>query len=248
MTKTKNNLTFDVETAGEIWAPLIYDIGWVVTSPQGKILKKQRFIIKEIFETQSLIESAYYYDKVEKHYKDLKHITVEFMTMLNAFREDFEKFNIGRVLAYNLMFDIRALVNSYNRILATGKKRLAYKGNTTLDYKKSFRIIMKGDYKFLDIWGLVCETVMLKPDYQNFILDNGYVTEKGNYITNAETCYKFMFGNEYYVEEHTGLADALDEQMIYHNIDKKLIYNTQSYKTGFVGSPWQKVKQFFKVK
>jgi hypothetical protein len=65
----KNNLVFDVETAGKVYLPLIYDIGWVITSPHGKTLKKRRFIVKEIFECKSLMKSAYYADKVDKFYK-----------------------------------------------------------------------------------------------------------------------------------------------------------------------------------
>lgn len=243
----KNNLVFDVETAGEVWAPLMYDIGWVITSPHGKTLKKRRFIIKEIFETESLMTSAYYADKVEKHYKGLEHITIEFLEMVKILRDDIKNENVGKVMAYNLNFDIRALVNSYMRILSKGKRKLAYKGNKKVDYKESFKLIVEGDYKFLDIWGLVCETVLLKPEFQEFVLENGFVTEKGNYKTNAEVTYRFMFGDEYYIEEHTGLADAIDESMIYHNLDRKEVYKSKTYKNGFCGSPWRKVKNFFQV-
>jgi len=242
----KNNLTFDVETAGEVYLPLIYDIGWVITSPQGKTLKKRRFIIKEIFECESLMTSAYYADKVKKHYLGLEHITVNFMTMVNQLRQDIKENDVCRVMAYNLNFDIRALVNSYSRILSKGKRKLAYK-NKKIDYKKSFKMLVDGDYEFLDIWGLVCETVLLKPEFQDFVLDNGYLTEKGNYKTNAEVTYRFMFEDDYYIEKHTGLDDAIDESMIYHNLNRKEVYKSKTYKTGFCGSPWRVVKNFFNV-
>lgn len=243
----KNNLVFDVETAGSITKPLIYDIGWIITSLHGKTLKKRRFIIKEIFETKDLMNSAYYSDKVDKHYKGLEHITINFLDMVKILRDDIEENDVCRVMAYNLSFDIRALVNSYMRILTKGKRKLDYK-NKKVDYKKSFKSIVDGDYSFLDIWGLVCETVLLKEEFQDFVLDNGYLTEKGNYKTNAEVAYKFMFGDDYYVEEHTGLADAIDESMIYHNLDRKDVYKTKTFKNGFCGSPWRKVKNFFQVK
>ena len=239
------NLTFDVETAGEVWAPLIYDIGWVITSNHGKTVKKRRFIIEEIFEEKSLMDSAYYSNKVDVHYKELDHIKIKFLDMLKIFRKDIKDFNVNQVMAYNLNFDIRALVNSYQRILAKGKRSLTYKDDK-IDYKKSFKDIVKGDYKFLDIWGLVCETVLLKEEFQEFVLDNGYLTEKGNYKTNAEVTYRFMFDDDYYIEKHTGLEDAIDESMIYHNLNKKEVYKSKTYKKGFCGSPWRVVKNFFK--
>ena len=242
-----NNLVFDVETAGNIALPLIYDIGWIITSPQGKTLKKRRFIIKEIFETKSLMDSAYYSEKVKIHYLGLDHIKVDFMEMLEVLRKDIKENNVARVMAYNLLFDIRALVNSYNRILSQNKKKMIY-NEKKLDYKKSFKVIVSGDYEFLDIWGLVCETVLLKEEFQEFVLDNGFVTEKGNYKTSAEIAYRFMFDDKYYVEKHTGLDDAIDESMIFHNIVRKDMYKTLTYKNGFVGSPWQIVKKFFQVK
>jgi len=243
----KNNLTFDVETAGSVYKPLIYDIGWVITSPQGKTLKKRRFLVEEIFTNKELMDSAYFADKVKKHYLALEHITIPFLEMVKILRNDIEVNNVSKVLAYNLTFDIRALVHSYMRILAKGKRTLKYKANKKVDYKESFKLIVKGQYEFLDIWGLVCETVLLQESFQEFVLDNGHVTEKGNYKTNAEVTYRFMFGDDYYIEEHTGLADAIDESMIYHNIDRKLVYGTKTYKTGFCGAPWRKVKNFFKV-
>jgi hypothetical protein len=242
----KNNLTFDVETAEKVWAPLIYDIGWIITSPQGKTLKKRRFIIEEIFQDEKLMSSAYYAKKVEVHYKELEHITVGFLEMIKILREDIKENDVCRVMAYNLNFDIRALVNSYIKILAKGKRSLKYKGKK-VDYKKSFKMIIEGDYEFLDIWGLVCETVLLQDSFQDFVLDNGFITKKGNYKTSAEITYRFMFQDDYYIEKHTGLDDAIDESMIYHNLNRKDVYKSKTYKTGFCGAPWRVVKNFFNV-
>ena len=35
-----------------------------------------------------------------------------------------------------------------------------------------------------------------------------FISEKGNYLTNAESCYAYLTQNEDFEEEHTALADV----------------------------------------
>jgi hypothetical protein len=39
-------------------------------------------------------------------------------------------------------------------------------------------------------------------------VENGYYTDKGNCRMTAEVCYRFISGNNEFIEEHTALADT----------------------------------------
>ena len=56
-------MVLDVETAGGLENPLVYDIGYVITDKKGNIYASRSFIIKEIFDNKRLMTSAYYAER-----------------------------------------------------------------------------------------------------------------------------------------------------------------------------------------
>jgi hypothetical protein len=51
--------------------------------------------------------------------------------------------------------------------------------------------------------------------YDTFCYENEYLTKNGRKRYTAEILYRFLSGNNDFIEEHTGLADVLIEKEIF---------------------------------
>ena len=102
-----------------------------------------------------------------------------------------KKYKIKRVGAYNMGFDKRAL-------------------NTTVRYcsKSLVRWFFPFGTEFICIWNMACQVLLNSTSYIKFALQNGLQSDKGNLLTSAESCYKFLKKNIEFVESHTGLEDV----------------------------------------
>ena len=60
MNRKKKYLLIDTETANDLDYPLVYGIGYVVTDNTGYIYEKKSFVIRDVFEWQEMMCSAYY--------------------------------------------------------------------------------------------------------------------------------------------------------------------------------------------
>lgn len=201
--RVKYILTVDVETAGSIGSPLVYDIGYVITDKRGKIYEERSFIIKEIFENKALMSSAYYSEKVPMYIEDIKNgsrTVIPFMEMRKDFLELAEKYNVKVLSAYNLAFDNKALKNTMLYI--------------TQDEKAKFLNEHFINIEMLCIWCLACETLYTQKIFSTLAVKNGWVSKAGNYKTSAEIGYRFITGKTDFIEEHTGLEDVKIEIQI----------------------------------
>lgn len=193
-------MVVDVETAGGLDNPLVYDIGYAITDKQGNIYETRSFIIKEIFYNKPLMTSAYYSEKIPKYLKDISEGTrtvVSFLEMRNDFIALAEKYNIKTLSAYNLMFDIRALTNTIR--------------NITKEPKAKFLPRTLKNVKMMCIWCLACEVLYTQKTFTKVAIRNGWVSKAGNLRTTAEVGYRYLTGNIDFKEEHTGLEDVLIE-------------------------------------
>lgn len=201
--RVKYILTVDVETAGSIGSPLIYDIGYVITDKRGKIYEERSFIIKEIFENKALMSSAYYGEKVPQYLEEIKQgkrTVVPFMEMRKDFLELSEKYNVKVLSAYNLAFDNKALKNTMLYI--------------TQDEKAKFLNEQFIGVEMLCIWCLACETLYTQKIFSTLAVRHNWMSKAGNYRTSAEIGYRFITGNYDFIEEHTGLEDVKIEVQI----------------------------------
>ena len=108
-----------------------------------------------------------------------------------------KEYGVKKVGAYNMGFDKRALNNDVRYCT------------------KSFcRWFFPYGTEYFCIWNMACQVLLNTTSYIKFALENGFVSEKGNIITNAECCYKFLTKNVDFEEEHTGLADVEIEMQI----------------------------------
>ena len=193
-------MVVDVETAGGLDNPLVYDIGYAITDKQGNIYETRSFIIEEIFYNKPLMTSAYYSEKIPKYLKDISEGTrtvVSFLEMRDDFIALAEKYNIKTLSAYNLAFDTRALTNTIRHI--------------TRESRAKFLPRSLKDIKLMCIWCLACEVLYTQKTFRRVATRNGWMSEFGNLRTTAEVGHRYITGNMDFEEEHTGLEDVLIE-------------------------------------
>lgn len=201
--RVKNNiLILDTETVGDFGQPLVHDLGYCIVDKDFNVLKATRHLVKQPRECKWALEASDFYKTKATMYNDSiakKEVDIVMWNdMLKEFLGDLREYKVGCISAYNLAFDYRAL-NFTNQFLNNGDLTF----EKLLDKKK-----------WLCIWNLACETILQGDEYKQWCKDNGYISEKGNYMTNAEASYKYITGRLDFNEEHTALADVLIEKDI----------------------------------
>lgn len=228
--RKKYIMCLDVETAGNIGSPQVYDLGFAVTDKKGNIYERFSFAIEEIFDNRKLMSTAYYAEKVPMYLKDIEEgrmIKTSFLNAREVFLKCMDIYRIETISAYNLMFDMRALKNTTEKLFGTGKRFL------TKEHK---------DVDLLCIWSFACEVLYSRPSFIKFIDKHNFYTEKGNPLTSAEIGYRYLKNNPTFTEEHRGLQDVEIECEIL----AKCIAQKQKHESGILGSPWSIVSKYNK--
>lgn len=181
----------------------VYDIGWQVTDKRGEVYEEKSYIVKEIFFGEAdLMKSAYYAHKIPQYLEDIangKRVVESFYNIRKDFLDTMARYDTKTICAHNARFDYNA-TNSTQRWLTKSKYRwfLPY-GTEIWDTMKMARDV-------------VCTT----PSYRQFCEDNGYMTKhkKPRPRATAEILYRYISGNNEFVEEHRGLEDVDIERQI----------------------------------
>ena len=195
MRTNENILVLDTETANTIEFPLPYDLGYKILNRKNEIIISRSFCIYEIYVTQrEMMQSCYYADKIPQYEEELKEGSrklVKLYTARKIILEDMKNFKITRVYAYNMSFDRRALNNDQK-----------------FTTENKYRYFFPKDTEFRCIWNMACQVLLARPSYIKFALKNGYVSPKGNILTNAECCYRYITKNTDFIEAHKGIDDV----------------------------------------
>lgn len=80
--------------------------------------------------------------------------------------------------------------------------------NSSFDFCRTFVRECVEEMEFFDIMFAFFDTIAQMKKYNKFCAENGYYTEKGNCKMTAEVCYRFISGDNEFIEEHTALADC----------------------------------------
>lgn len=194
-------LVLDTETCNSLEQPIPYDIGWVVCDRHGNIYEERSFVVADSFiDLKDAMKSAYYAEKIPKYWVDIKAKTRTLTTMWTIRKfmiEDIKKYNISKIGAYNMGFDKRALNNL-----------IRYHSKSFIRWWFPFGI------EFFCIWSMACDSILNRPSYIKFALENNYVSEAGNIQTNAEKAFNYINKTTDFVESHTGLEDVKIEVAI----------------------------------
>lgn len=205
----ENFLTIDTETTrrGENMPfGSVFDIGWTITNRQGQVLCERSYMVKEFkYEALNkrrafLIDSGFLTEQV--YLQKILDNTIKvasWSNIIGQLKKDSKKHNVEYISAYNLTFDFN-VINKTNFFL-TGKE---------LNFFENFFLI--------DLYHVCAYTVLNTPHYKKVASEKGWVSEKGNILTKAETTYRYIFNKHDYIEEHTALADTKDEAEILHHL------------------------------
>ncbi|MEK6878798.1 MAG: hypothetical protein AABY22_04285 [Nanoarchaeota archaeon] len=216
-------MVMDVETAGGLGNPLVYDLGFAICDKQGKIYAKRSFVIKEIFEQKELMQSAYYAIKIPRYDKDLAEGTRELVSMefaRNEFVNLMNEYEVETVSAYNLAFDRRALANTMKNLYGEGKKFMSGIGKQV---------------KQMCIWSFACEVIYTQPTFWKVAEQENWFTECGNMRTSAEIGWRYISGIRDFEESHTGLEDVEIEV----GILAKCFSQNKKHESGMIAHPWR---------
>ena len=211
-------MIIDTETIG-IDKPFVYDIGIVVAELDGtqyKAISKDSFIIKQIYDNRILFETAYYAEKRPLYTRKMKgRKTIrKYWGHVARYIDRLAKIHgIKEIYAYNVDFDKRAL-------------------ETTSRILKTYQPLKHSTYK--DIMAIASAYIHNTKDYQDYCRDNRALTPKGYIQTNAERTYQYLTQNKEFIEEHTGLSDALIELEILNDCILKGYDNKKEYRKKFI--------------
>lgn len=222
-TETTATVSPDENKKKKVVEKLVYDLGYTIATKKEIVLKRN-YLIQEIFDNKQLMNNAYFASKKPMYDKMVASNQVEiipFATAVKQMQRDFTEYNVTKFCAYNVSFDLDALMQTalyiYRnvfKILWKKTKKGTFVPDTELFLKKV--ILHKEDIEILDLWTLSCQTLCNQKTFQAFYK----VINKGKVKSNAEIVYNYINGTTEFEEDHTALSDAIIETEILQRILK----------------------------
>jgi len=212
------HLVLDTETANTLDDPLMYDIGGAVVDKRGKVYATFSFVIDEIFNgMKDLMQSAYFAEKIPMYVDEIAKGERQVVSLNYARKyiaELCEKYNIKDCIAHNAPFDYRA-TSKTQRYLT----------------KSKYRWFLPFGIEIWDTMRMAESTICKSWTYKEWCYKNGYLTKNGRVRKTAEILYRYITGDDDFVESHTALEDVLIEKEIFahcmrqHKPMRKLAFN-----------------------
>lgn len=178
-----------------------YNIGYLICDKFGNIFLERSFaVLPCIWENlQNCLQAKEMTHKnIEEILSDIENTTKR-KYVYNSIEEvkklilsDCIKYHIKEIWAYNCAFD----KGSLRRLFAD-------------DWEMLDNLVT-----FYDIIPAIVHTTLLSKKYVKWCNENKFITKKGNVMTKAEIVYKYLTGDNNFVEEHTGLNDCRIEYYI----------------------------------
>ena len=198
MTRKKYYMVLDTETTSN--AKTVFDIAYTIIDRQGNIIEQNNYLVKEIIDNPFLrgilqrdrFSACKYKNFYQELYKN-KNLVKPFLEIRRNIRRTVRKYNCT-VVAYNASFDFTAL-NDMAKDLG----------------KKSF---FTKETPIWDLWNIALHTLCDSMNYVKFCDGNGFVNERGNRQTTAESVYRYVTKDTSFEEAHTALADTEIEAKI----------------------------------
>ena len=194
-------LMFDTETTNDIECPICYDFGFAIIDEKGKVYERGSFVVADIFLDESIMESAYFIDKMPQYWQDIKEgkrVLRRWKTIKHIVKDVMRQHNIDTVVAHNARFDYLSTATT-QRYLTSSKWRHFFPYGT----------------KFLDTLKMARATFSKDKNYIKFCEENGYLTAYNKPRYTAEILYRYLTNDLDFVESHTGLEDVEIEMQIF---------------------------------
>ena len=207
--KRKNYyLIVDTETANtngdNMQDPLVYDIGGAIVDKKGEVYETFSFVIYDIFyNMRNLMRSAYYADKIPAYQTQIdnnERKVVTFFTAKKHIKNICERWSVKSIIAHNMRFDYKA-TNQTQRYLT----------------KSKYRYFFPYGVELWDTQKMAHDTICKQKGYIEWCKENGYMTKhkKPRPQEKAEIIYRYITGDNDFIESHTGLEDVMIEKEIF---------------------------------
>lgn len=221
----ENYMVFDTEGLGlndtkkkKYGKQQSYHIGYGIFNPYGELLKSGNFIVREIFENEEKMNTAFYRNKLDMYYQDLqdKVATLRYYkNIINQIKKDIKEYNIKAVFAYNCPYDLVAILETAQATELKNCPKLTFKenakGKPVPQFEQAFKEILENEeIEVFDIMTMSCMSICQDKEY----LETVEYSPKGNPRTTAEAVYRYVSGNSNFVEEHTAYEDSIIENEI----------------------------------
>jgi hypothetical protein len=182
----------------------VYDLGLMVIDENGKVYDQISMVNEDVFfRMPESMQNAYFADKIPQYLVDIrmgKRKIVNSWQMYKIFAEMCRKYEVSAVVAHNAFFDVKVL-------------------NSTMRYQTKSRVrwFLPWGVAVIDTLKLARNTFATDPKYVEWCKENGYMT---NHTTprprlTAEILYRYITGDNEFVESHTGLEDVQIEADIF---------------------------------
>ena len=182
----------------------VYDLGLMVIDENGKVYDQISMVNEDVFfRMPESMQNAFFADKIPQYLVDIrmgKRKIVNSWQMYKIFAEMCRKYEVSAVVAHNAFFDVKVL-------------------NSTMRYQTKSRVrwFLPWGVEVIDTLKLARNTFATDPKYVEWCKENGYMT---NHATprprlTAEILYRYITGDNEFVESHTGLEDVQIEADIF---------------------------------
>lgn len=222
-TETANTIT---EENGNLCMKYVlpYDIGFAVIDSKGKIYETFSFVNEDIFLGEfTLMQSAYYADKIPLYIKDLAEGHRKLATTYEIRKILFDMISLYDcqfICAHNARFDVTACNNAQRW--------------TT---KSKYRYFFPPSIEIWDTLRMAQDVICKMPTYIEFCEKNGFMTKHKTPRpqATAEVIYRFITNETEFAESHTGLEDVLIEVEILkycqrqHKPMRKVLYEKKVF-------------------
>ena len=115
-----------------------------------------------------------------------------------------EKYHIRAIIAHNARFDYRATTTTQRYIT-----------------KSKYRYFLPYGVEIWDSLKMAQDTICKQKSYIKWCIEHNYTKKNGAPRATAEILYKYITGNNDFVESHTGLEDVLIEKEIFAHCMKQ---------------------------
>lgn len=194
-------IVIDTETTNSIDDPIVYDIGFAVVDRTGKVYETHSYAIADVILDKEMMDTAYYAEKLPQYWEEIKNgkrLLRHFKTVKMILADVCKQYDIKAVVAHNARFDYRSL-NLTQRYITSSKYRYFFPyGIKIWDTLKMSRKVLKEN-----------------EEYAQFCEDNGYITKNKQKRFTAEILYRFITGDNEFIEKHKGIDDVLIEKDIF---------------------------------
>lgn len=181
----------------------VYDIGWAVVDKHGNVYETKSYVNKDIFYGEKdLMNSSYYANKLPQYFEDIENgsrVVASWFEIRKDLVETMKRYETNIVCAHNARFDDGATKNTQRWLT-----------------KSKYRYFLPYGTEVWDTMKMSLDVIASMPTYKAFCEENGYMTrhKTPRPQVKAEVIYRFITGNNDFIESHTGLEDVLIEKEI----------------------------------